>query len=127
VLREGDNLTVSEVTEEGQVILHDDDGNKHVLRPDGPVKLRVVVEMFGGTIQHAYHDDPNVIITDMVFLEDSKYADEMEDEFYVKDADGKATDAMIYTHLGDLGSGDVAEIERVLEAANERIEADAPG
>ena len=86
-----------------------------------PLKTKLVIEMYGGTIQGIWRDNPDVEFTDIVFLEDSKYADSMDDDFRVEGGlwDGQ----MIYSHGGDADWRGPEAFTQVLDACRRRIDA----
>lgn len=57
-------------------------------------KVRIIVEMHGGTIQGVYVDNKNVNVTDVVFTESSMYGEEKE----FKVEDGPLAGEIIYCH-----------------------------
>ena len=80
-------------------------------------KLRLIVEMHGGTIQTIYADNPDVEITDIVFTEYAKYGTE-EPEFPVDDT--VLGDAIIYTHHAGVTVAGDELFEPVMVAAEAR-------
>ena len=54
------------------------DGPRIVVNPSKP-QLRLIVEMYGGTIEGVYQDSSDVQVTDIVFTEDGKYLEGEED------------------------------------------------
>ena len=89
---------------------------------DARPQVILVVEMYGGTIDNVTCSNPNVRVTDVVFLENHEYGngDEDEPEVFVKDSDGQDTDLFIYTHHVDVGTIEPADLQRVMAAAATR-------
>jgi len=82
------------------------------------IPCRVVVSLFGGTVDAVAHDNEQVDITDVVFLEDSKYASE-EVEFHV---DAKRfAGSFVYTHTESVVAN-AADFAAVMQAAKLRSE-----
>jgi hypothetical protein len=80
-------------------------------------KVRVVVEMYGGTIQ-AVHTDSEVEL-DVVFLEDPKYANETEAEEEFEVEKGAFKGQIIFTNQ-ESQEADAANLDPVFEAAEKR-------
>lgn len=77
-------------------------------------KIRVVVEMYGGTIQ-GVHTDSDVEL-DVVFLENPKYVDE-DREFVVEE--GNFKENVVFTHHDEI-KAPTADIDPVFAAAQRR-------
>jgi hypothetical protein len=85
-------------------------------------KIRIVVEMHGGTIQGVHADAKCADDIDVVFLEDSKYVetDDERQEFEVEA--GEFEGEIIYTHHGVLKTAKKS-IDPVFKAAEARLKA----
>lgn len=81
-------------------------------------KIRIAVEMYGGTIQNVVTDSD--VELDVVFLEDGKYVlDSGDKEFEVQK--GPFDGQFIFTHHAQC-KVDKADLDPVFEAAQERID-----
>ena len=92
--------------------------------PTAKPRVNLAVQMFGGTIQRVYHDNPNVKIRNVVFTEDAKYLDESDDRnkngtlrFAVQRGE-MAGDGIYTSHKAQFSRDDVAA---VLEANRKRM------
>jgi hypothetical protein len=82
-------------------------------------KLKLIVEMCGGTICNIYSDNQDVEVTDIIFLEDPKEVSDTEDEFFV--TAGSFKDKFVYTHFGNPQPAAAADFAPVVTTAEERI------
>jgi hypothetical protein len=89
-------------------------------RDDRP-KVRLIISMHGGTIDHVATDNPDVAVTDVVFTERPEEAAMMEDEFIIQG--GELDGELIYTHTGSPRVGDQKTFNAVFKAARARIKA----
>ena len=80
-------------------------------------KVKIVVQMFGGIIEAVYADSDQVEITDVIFLEDGKYAD--SDVEAVVDG-GQFEGNIIYTHEACQGTLDKEDMDAIVKAAESR-------
>lgn len=85
-------------------------------------KVKVIVGMHGGCIDQVTFDQPDVEITDVIFVESDNSNGEVEDEFFVMEGDIE-TDEFIYTHHVNIDLADHAYVDRVMEAAHRRSKA----
>jgi len=60
------------------------------------VKVKIVVEMYGGTIQSVFVDNEKVNVTDVIFTENHKYGSGVDPEFEVEE--GPLEGDIIYCH-----------------------------
>ena len=80
-------------------------------------KIRVVVNMHGGTIESVCTESD--VELDVVFLEDPKYSEDPEDKFLVDG--GEFDDQIVYTHYAST-KVDAEDMDAALKAAQERME-----
>lgn len=76
------------------------------------------MELYGGTIQGVYVDNDSVEITDVVFLENTKYSDTPEYTVNGGQFDGQ----FIYNHNGEPTVLPTEDFAPVLAAAQNRID-----
>lgn len=79
-------------------------------------KIRIVVEMHGGTIQSVQTDSD--VELDVVFTESSKYGSEVEEEFKVEA--GPLAGEIIYTNYAET-KVNKKDLDPVFKAAEKRI------
>lgn len=85
------------------------------------IQCRVIVSMHGGTIDSVVHDNEQVEITDVVFLEDPKYVNESGETEH-KVLGGKWAGSIIYSHQASTVAGTYG-FGMVMMAAESRLEA----
>lgn len=85
-------------------------------------KVRIVISLFGGVVDVVSVVGDEVEITDVIFLEDKKYGDMCDDEYRVKAADGRLTDAMIYSHHTGVSVLSEEEFTRIAAASQARVD-----
>jgi len=88
-------------------------------------RIRLIVELYGGVIEKIHQDNPDVEITDVVFLEDKKYLDGDEDRdekgnlrFPVETGAFKGQG--IYIHYVGTGMVSTKNFTAVMRASNAR-------
>jgi len=83
-------------------------------------RVRLIIAMHGGTIDHVLTDNPDVNITDVVFTERPEEAEfyEGENEFFVEG--GKLAGEMIYTRQRQVAVADPKTIRATFKAAKAR-------
>ena len=89
-------------------------------QPSTP-KVKLVIEMYGNTIQSCHKDNPYVELTDVVFLEHPKYASEVGDEVIV--ASGRWQNLFVYSHYDAPDWSPPDSFVPVMEACQQRIDA----
>lgn len=79
--------------------------------------VKVIVSMFGGTIDSVYVDNAGVNVTDVIFLEDKKYADDTYDAEHLVRR-GELEGSFVYTHheAAVLSPEQVADVVELAEA-----------
>ena len=116
--------TMEDVMDAGTPIDAETGDDLEYVGPVGPppeVKPRVVVvvRMSGGVVEEVGHNNPDVEITDVVFLETEHDVLTEDEEFCVMDQ-GQETDEFVYTHHVDIDRFNGAFVGEVLLAVERR-------